>query len=67
MFNQAPDVGLLIRPNDPSELAQAITALISNNIKLQTAKRASRDAFTSKFFWEQNIAKIVELARQALQ
>lgn len=67
IFDVAPDIGILVRKNEPQCLAQAIQQFKSDRAALQRAKQAASAAFDRDFYWEQNIKKIADLAEEALR
>lgn len=62
IMNQAPEAGLLCRMNDAVSLAEAITQLLEGPQALRRAQRASRASAKTRFNWELESTKLLELA-----
>lgn len=62
IMNQATAAGLLCRMNDAVSLAEAINRLLEEPQALRRAQRASRAAAETRFNWELESKKLLELA-----
>ena len=56
--------GILIPPNDPYILAKTIDRLIEDDLLYHTLQNNCRNYIRSKFVWENNINKVIELYMQ---
>ena len=66
VFSQAPDMGLLIRNDDPDALARALGELLGNERLLSDSKQAATAAFEETFNWERQSPIVVGLANRAV-
>ena len=54
------ELGILIDPTSPEELAEAIIDVYSNKEKLDKMKKIASNAYNNQFNWESEIPKIIE-------
>lgn len=66
VFSQAPDMGLLIRNDDPDALARALGELLGDAKRLSAAKGAAAAAFQEKFHWERQSSIVAQLVDRAI-
>jgi len=67
VFARRPEIGLLIPPDDPRALAQAMEALLNEAGKLSAARAAALKAAEEEFCWEKQQPKLLTAAEAALQ
>ena len=64
VFSAAPGIGMLVHESNTSDLAAAITALVSDKALLTRTKEKAREHFNHRFSWSEQRAAIVgELSR----
>lgn len=66
VFSQAPDMGLLIRNDDPDALARALGELLGDAKRLSAAKGAAAAAFREKFHWERQSSVVAQQVDRAI-
>jgi glycosyltransferase involved in cell wall biosynthesis len=66
IMDRVPDVGIVCRRADPASLAYALESLISDPIRLTSAKRASWRAAKHCFNWESEKKKFVNIVENCL-
>jgi glycosyltransferase involved in cell wall biosynthesis len=61
------DIGILIDPTSPEEIAEAIETLFEEKDRLDKMKKKSADLYQTTFNWESEIIKIEELYKETMQ
>jgi len=67
VLQTCPQVGRLIPCQNPAALATAITDLLQNPFRLQTAKQAARQVIAERFSWKSQGDRLLQAAEQALR
>ncbi|HYN80862.1 MAG TPA: glycosyltransferase [Gemmatimonadaceae bacterium] len=66
VFSAAPGIGMLVHEGNASELAGAITALVSDRTLLMKIRETAREHFNHRFSWAEQRAAIVGEVSRAL-
>jgi glycosyltransferase involved in cell wall biosynthesis len=66
VFEQAPDMGLLIKHNDAAALSRALTQLLGDRNHLKRARQASLEASRRHFCWDVQKNTVIDSACRAL-
>ncbi len=61
------DIGILVDPTSPEEIAETIETLYQDSERLEKMKKKAADLYKTTFNWESEIVKIESLYKETLQ